>query len=260
MRKASLILLTSLLAIGLTVILSGLYLRRDSVDRVNRARKLVDEIERLEIGKSDQTAAGTIAAHFGVAPPPYWLRNRYPRENCAAADHFERCTYILLMNNSPVELLIQEHPSLPRLGIPQWWGNAQIGIVSGKVDRYSFWMWYTTSNGVLRGVGADLNAALPRFEPAQAEISDSYSVRRNEWRLSKFQRALGLETAITPTASAEERKRALNIDFGCLAQGRGCGEVCEVMPDAWKDFYEKLGHLDVESRGSDYLLCTEPPK
>jgi hypothetical protein len=218
MRKGSLVLLSSVLAIGLAVVLCGLYLRWDSVHRVDRARKLVDEIERLEIGKSDQTVADAIAAHFGVAPPPYWSRNRYQRENCAAPDHFDRCTYILLMNNSPVESLLQDHQSLPRLGIPQWWGDAQIGIVSGKVDRYSFWIWYRTSSGRWRGVGAHLSAALPRFEPAQAGISNSYSVRRNEWRLSKSQKALGLETAFTPTASVEERKRALNIDFGCLSQ------------------------------------------
>jgi hypothetical protein len=79
-------------------------------------------------------------------------------------------------------------------------------------------------------------------------------------KLDKYERAFGLETALTPTASAEEQKRALHIDFSCLSQGRGCGEVCEVMPEAWKDFYEKLGHFDAERLRPDYLLCTEPPK
>jgi hypothetical protein len=85
----------------------------------------VDEIEGLEIGKSDHAVADAIAAKFGIAPPPYWLRNRYNKENCAAPDHLDRCTYILLMNNSPVELLLQKHQSMPRLGIPEWWGNAR---------------------------------------------------------------------------------------------------------------------------------------
>jgi hypothetical protein len=188
------------------------------------------------------------------------LKNRYNRENCAAPDHLERCTYILLMNNSPVELLLQKHQSLPRLGIPEWWGSAQIGIVSGTVDRYSFWVWYKASNGHWHGFGAGVSPALPRFEPAQAHLSDSYSVRRIEVRFEKGERALGLVSALTPTASAEERKRALHIDFSCLSHGRRCGEVCEAMPEAWKDFYEKLGHFDAERLGPDYLLCTEPPK
>ena len=164
------------------------------------------------------------------------------------------------MNNSPVESLLQKHKSLPRLGIPEWWGNAQISIVSGTVDRYSFWVWYKASNGRWRGFGADVSPDLPRFEQAQRRISDSYSVQRNEMKLDKYERAFGLETALTPTASAEEQKRALHIDFSCLSQGRGCGEVCEVMPEAWKDFYEKLGHFDAERLRPDYLLCTEPPK
>jgi hypothetical protein len=80
-------------------------------------------------------------------------------------------------------------------------------------------------------------------------------------KFGKYENAFRLETALTPTAIAEERKRALHIDFSCLSQGRGCGEVCEVMPEAWKDFYEKLlGHFDAERLGPDYLLCTEPPK
>jgi hypothetical protein len=260
MRKALLALLTFTLAIGLAVVLGEVYLRRDSAYRVKRAHEVVDEIERLEIGKSDHTVADAIAANFGTAPPPYWLKNRYNRENCAAPDHLERCTYILLMNNSPLELLLQKHQSLPRLGIPEWWGNAQIGITSGTVDRYSFWVWYKASNGHWRGVGAEVSPVLPRFEPVQALISDSYSVRRNELRFEKGERALGLVSALTPTASAEERKRALHIDFSCLSQGRGCGEVCEVMPEAWKDFYEKLLRFDAERLGPDYLLCTEPPK
>ena len=260
MRKALLALLTFTLAIGLAVVLGRVYLRRDNAYRVKRAQEVVDEIERLEIGKSDHTVADAIAAKFGIAPPPYWLKNRYNRENCAAPDHLERCTYILLMNNSPLELLLQKHQSVPRLGIPEWWGNAQIGITSGTVDRYSFWVWYKASNGHWRGFGADMSPALPRFEPAEARITDSYSVRRIDARLEKGERAFGLVSALTPASSADERQRALRIDFSCLAQRRGCGEVCEVMPEAWKDFYEKRGRSDAERLGRDYLLCTEPPK
>jgi hypothetical protein len=260
MRKASLVLLTFTLSIGLAVVLGGVYLRRDNAYRVKRAQEAVDEIERLEIGKSDHTVADAIAAKFEIAPPPYWLRKRYNRENCAAPDHFESCTYILLMNNSRVESLLQKHHSLPRLGVQEWWGNAQISIVRGTVDRYSFWVWYRASNGRWRGFGADVSPGLPRFEQTQRRISDSYSVQRNEMKLGKYETASGLETTLTPTASAEERKRALHIDFSCLSQGRGCGEVCEVMPEAWTDFYEKLGHSDAERLGPDYLLCTEPPK
>jgi hypothetical protein len=128
MRKASLVLLTFTLSIGLAVVLGGMYLRRDNAYRVKRAQEVVDEIERLEIGKSDHTVADAIAAKFGIAPPPYWLRNRYNRENCAAPDHLERCTYILLMNNSPVELLLQKHPIHA--------ASRYSGMVGERSDKY----------------------------------------------------------------------------------------------------------------------------
>lgn len=202
MRNALPALLTFTLAFGLAVVLGGVYLRRDNAHRVERAQEIVEEIERLEIGKTDHTVADAIAAKFGIAPPPYWLKGRYNKENCAAPDHLERCTYIILMNDSPVEALFLKHESLPRLGVPEWWGSIQIGITSGTVDRYSFWVWYKASNGHWRGFGADVSPALPRFEPAQARISESYSVRRIEARFKKCERAFGLASALTPATNA----------------------------------------------------------
>jgi hypothetical protein len=89
-----------------------------------------------------------------------------------------------------------------------------------------------------------MSQALPKFEPHQARISDSYSVRRIDMRGEIGPSGFGLASALTPTATANERNRASHIDFSRLAQG--CGEISEVMPDAWKDFYERLGHLNIE--------------
>jgi len=36
--------------------------------------------------------------------------------------------------------------------------------------------------------------------------------------------------------------------------------MCEVMPEAWRDFYQKLGRFDVDKLGSTYLFCSGPPK
>lgn len=259
MRKALLILLTFTVAIGLAVVLGAAFVQRDNAYRVKRAQGVVDELQRLEIGKSDRTVADSIAAKFGNAPPPKWLGGRYNKENCAAPDRLERCSYIILMNNSPLETLVLKHRSLPRLEVPEWWGNAQISMSSGTVESYSFWVWYKASNGHWRGFGSRVSQALPKFEPVLAHISDSYSVQRIVMR-GRGPSGFGLESTITPEANADERQRALHIDFSCLAQGRGCGEICEVMPEAWKDFYEKLGHVDVETLGPGYLFCSEPPK
>jgi hypothetical protein len=252
-------LLVSALGIGSTAVLAVLMLERDNTDRVMRAKEIVGALQRLEIGKSSATVADSIVAKIGNAPPPKDFGGRYNKENCAASDRLERCSYIILMNNSPVEDLFLKHPLLPRLGLPDWWGGALIDISSGAVVGYSFSIWYREPNGHLGGAGTGVAQELPRFEPAQAYMSDSYSVRRIEFRTGEGPSGFGLISALTPAASADERQRASRIDFSCLAQSRGCGQICEMMPDAWKDFYEKFGHFDVERLGSTYLFCSGPP-
>jgi hypothetical protein len=256
MRKAFLGLLIVVLAIGLAMAAGAAYAQRDNAYRVKRAQEIVYDLQRLEIGKSDYAVAAALATKFGNAPPPEgWTH--YNKENCAAPDRYEDCTYLISMNDSPMEMVWLKHQFLPRLDVREWWGYAQISCASGKVTQYSFWVWYKQSNGHWRGVGAGDSPALPRYEPVQAHISDSYSVRRIDMG---GESGFGLTSALTPVATSEERQRASHIDFSCLAQGRGCGEICDVMPEAWRDFYEKLGHFDVERLGPAYLFCSKPPK
>lgn len=179
------------------------------------------------------------------------------KKNCAAPDRIEGCTYLITMNDGFVENVLLKHQSLPRFGIREWFGYADIGVADGVVARYSFWVWYKASNGHWRGIGSGTSPALPKYEPVQANISDSYSVRRIDF---KSEVGSGLASALTPTATANERQRALHIDFGCLSQGAGCGEICEVMPEAWRDFYDKLGHVYVDKLGEAYLFCSQLPR
>lgn len=247
MRKVLLILLAFAATIGLVMALGAVFLGRDNVYRVRRAQEIVDQLERLEIGKSGHTLADSIAAKFGSAPPPEGFGGRYNKENCAARDHLGDCSYIMLINDSPVETLFLKHRFLPRLGVPDWWGNAQIQMSSGTVESYSFGVWYRSSNGLWRGFGTGMSQALPRFEPHLADISDAYSVRRIDMKGEgeiDYSSGFGLASALTPAANVDERHRASHIDFSCLAQG--CGEISDIMPDAWKDFHERLGHLNIE--------------
>lgn len=134
-----------------------------------------------------------------------------------------------------------------------------IGIENGIVEEYSFWITYRASNGQLRGFGAEEVSALPSDRAVQAKISDSYSVERNGIWNGAAPRDLGfqLEASLTPAASAAERKHAWNLNFACLAHS--CGDICEVMPDAWRDFYLARGHFDVEKYGAAYMFCRRPP-
>jgi len=247
MRKARLTLLTSTLTIGLAIGLGATLLRQDNIHRVKRAQGIVNELQRLEIGKSGSGVADSIAMKFGNAPPPEWLGGRYNKENCAALDHIRNCAYIMLINDSPIETLFLKHSNLPRLGIREWWGNAQIALSGETVESYSVWVWYKSSNGTWRGFGSEMRDALPKFEPHLANISAAYSVRRIDTRRSEMgPDAFGLATALTPASNIDERHHASDIDFSCLARNKGCGEISEIMPEAWKDFHERLGSLDIE--------------
>lgn len=259
MRNSLLILSILLVAICLAVVAVAAYVRHDNAYRVQRAESLVQNLRQLAIGKSDYKVAEAIATKFGNAPPPYW-RSDYPKENCAAHDHFESCAFIIVMNDSPIERLWLKHRSLPHLGVRGWWGSAVIVVTSGVVNDYRFSVWYESSDGQWRGFGTREGEGLPKYERVQARISDSYSVERNDVDISMKERAFGLQSSLTPAATAAERQRASGFDFACLAQRQGCGEICEVMPDAWRDFYEKRGRFDVETSGSAYMFCSEPPK
>jgi hypothetical protein len=89
------------------------------------------------------------------------------------------------------------------------------------------------------GVGTRGSDDLPKYQQVQARISNSYSIER----IGTSETGFGLQSSLTPAATETERWRARHFAFACLAQGRGCGETCEVMPDAWRDFYEKRGRF-----------------
>jgi hypothetical protein len=260
MRKVLLTLLIAALAVVVAVAAGAVYAQRDNAHRVTRAQELVSTLEQLEIGESDYAITDAIASKFGNAPPPKDFRGRYNKENCAAPDRDDRCTYIISMNDSFLQAVLLKYQFLPRIGIREWFGDALISFSGGTVSQYSFLVWYKASNGNWRGFGAGESQWLPRYEPVQAHISDSYSVRRTEMNVESGERGFGLISALTPTAIQDERQRALHIDFSCLARGGGCAEVCDVMPEAWRDFYEKLGRSDVERLGSSYLLCRKQTK
>ena len=255
MRKTLLTLLIVSIAVGVGVASWASYAQHDNAYRVSRAQKLVREIQQLAIGKSDYHAAEAIAREFGNAPPPEG--RDYYKENCAAREHIENCTFLVSLNDSPMETVYLRHPSLPHLGAEDWWGYAEISMANGTVLQYSFWVWYKASDGNWRGFARRESQALPQYELVDAHISDSYSIQRIDF---KRKNGFGLQSSLTPRATQAERQRASRFDFACLAQKQGCGEICEVMPDAWRDFYEARGHLDVEKLGPGYLFCSEPPK
>lgn len=190
---------------------------------------------------------------------PY--ENDYGGIRDCAAGYFERCGYTITSNESGMHKLLSKTPFLRRLGFRDWGGTGFIYIENGTVQDYSFWITYQTSRGQWRGFRAEEGKALPENRAVQARLSDSYSVERSDIRMGERASDLGfeLESSLIPGATINERQLAWHFEFACLAGQHGCGEICEVMPDAWRDFYSNRGHFDVEKYGSAYLFCTKPP-
>jgi hypothetical protein len=256
MRKLLLIIATVVaIAAGVSGVIAAAYFRHHNADQITRAKALAADLQKLTVGTSDYKAAKAIATKFGTVP----YENDWGMRDCADG-YYERCTYMIPLNNGPMHKLLLKRPFLSHLGLGDWSGTAHIYIKNGTISEYSLGIIYRASNGQLRGFGAEEGISLPENRAVQARISDAYSVERNDIMAGE-PRDVGFELAasLTPTASAAERKRAWNLNFACLAQNQGCVEICDVNPDAWRDFYIGRGHFDVEKYGPAYLFCKKPP-
>jgi hypothetical protein len=256
MRRLLLFLVLTVGASSVGLVGVAAFLRHQNVRATARAEMLATDLQQLRVGTSDYTIARSIAKKFGSVP----YRNHYGTRDCRDG-YFERCAYMITSNDTRVHRLLSRHWFLRRLGLGDWGGTALIYVENGAVQEYSFWVTYRTSGRQSRGFGVEEGKTLPEYRAVQARMSDSYSVERNDVVMGDRANDLGfqLESSLTPAATAAERQRAWHFEFACLSRGRGCGEICEVMPDAWQDFYSKRGHFDVEKYGSAYLFCSKQP-
>jgi hypothetical protein len=255
MKKLAIVTALIVIVAAFGILLAAAYLRHSNGEAVVRAQMLGAEIQQLRVGVSDYSAAQSIAKKFGTVP----YENDYGGARDCNSGYFDGCAYMIPLNLSPMHQLALKHPFLSGLTPIGWSGSAFIYIAKGKVQEYSFGIIYRGPNKQWRGFGAEEGNTLPEYRAVQARISDSYSIERNDVRLGERPADLGfaLESSLTPRATAVERQRAWHLQFSCLSQQHGCGEICDVMPEAWRDFYASRGHIDVEKYGPAYLFCTK---
>ena len=251
LRIRSVVRRALLIGSGVTVLVCSAawgYLLHQNQRAVARAQRLSVSIQKLKVGSSDYHAAQAITAEFGTVPPgnpDYML-------DCGDG-YFEHCMYYIPVNKGWFRLLVK-HPMLTHFGLRDWNGWAHIEILRGVVVEYSFSIEYMLKKGAWRVFGAEELGEIPTDRAVQAVISTTYSIERND--LMGYRSGFELESSLTPAAKPDERKRAWHFEFRCLAERDGCGEICEVMPDAWQDFFRVRGHFDVEKYGEAYRFCT----
>jgi len=229
-------------------------IRRDNSSRLVRAESLIREVQQLQVDVSDAAAASAIATKYGNAPPNPSTGNVYPNENCAAKNHLEECSYILALNNNPILYRWLRNPSMRVFRVEDWWGYVTVSVKDRKVSQYSYWLWFRSADEEWRGISGRQAANLP-FSRNNRRISNSYDVDYN------FRTGM-LETSFTPTASDSEQRRATHLELSCIGRSPYCKDACQVMPDASRDFFQKVSTFNVPNAYSEKslrTLCNTPP-
>ena len=253
MRKAILIVTKVVFAAGILFATCRVMIRRDNTSRVRRAESVIRDLQELQVGVSGAAAAADIASKYGNAPPPRSTGNVYQKENCAAKDHLDECTYVIALNNNPILRKWLENPKLRVFRIEDWWGYVTISIKDNKISNYSYWLWFLSVDGTWRGISGGQSPRLPISE--MMPISKSYNVDYD-------QRNRIFKTELTPTANESERRRASHLDLSCIAQGRSCRDACQLFPDASRDLIQKITEFAPSTAHTEHILkelCNAPP-
>jgi hypothetical protein len=234
----------SLLVLALVFFSGVWYLKKESSQQVRKLADLSRDMQSLGVGTSTYQQAKAIADKYGTVRSD----NHFGVGDCADG-YFTLCGYYIPIESPVMSKMWRRFPLASWFGLRPWTGYAYIAIEEGKVAEYIFSVIFKPSHGRWIGFGAEEVTSLPET-PVQALVSSTYLVSRNENARDGF----GLDSSLTPQASPSERQRAWNFKFQCL-ENNACDEICDVMPEAWEDFYTRRGKLDVREYGDKYLFC-----
>jgi hypothetical protein len=229
-------------------------LHRQLSSAENRAVSLVSELHSLRVEESPYQEAKQIADKYGTlkADSDWGLRD-------CTDGYFQGCRYEIVVQRPWVSRVLFRFPFSKWPGLRYWNGSADILIKDGKVSGYSFSAEFRTSDGQWRGVGAE-ETTLLGGRAVEARVSDSYRVARNDLIMTASDypnKGYQLMASVLGQATTTERQRAWHFNLGCLTQPTGCREICDVQPDAWKDFYVGRGRFDAAKYGDRYAFCTD---
>ena len=219
-----------------------------------RAASLLTEVRSLRAGESPYQKAKQIADKYGTVK----VDSDWGSFDCTDG-YFQGCAYQIVVQRPWLSRMLFRFPFSKWPSLRYWNGTAQILITDGKVSGYSFSTVFRTADGQWRGVGAE-ETTLFGERAVEAKVSDSYHIARNDLIMTASDypnKGYVLMASVLPHATTDERQRAWHFKLGCLTQPAGCKEICEVQPEAWKDFYLGRGRFDAAKFGDRYLFCTD---
>lgn len=229
-------------------------LQRQLSSAQSRAVSLINELRSLRIGESPYQEAKQIAEKYGTVR----AGSDWGLYDCSDG-YFERCQYQIVVERPWVSRMLLRFPFSKWSGLRYWNGTADILINDGKVSEYSFSAVFRTPDGQWRGFGAE-ETSLFGERAVEAKVSDSYRIERNDLIMTASDypnKGYQLMASVLGQATTVERQRAWHFNLECLTQSAGCKEICDVQPDAWKDFYLGRGRSDAAKYGERYSFCTD---
>lgn len=242
-----------LFVVGLTS-LSVWSLHRQLSSAESRAVSLINELRLLRIGESPYQEAKQIAGKYGTVK----VDSDWGSFDCADG-YFQGCAYQIVVQRPWVSRMLFRFPFSKCPSLRYWNGTAQILITDGKVSGYSFSTVFRTPDGQWRGVGAEETTLLDG-RAVEAKVSDSYRIARNDLIMTASDypnKGYQLMASVLTQSTTVERQRAWHFSLDCLTQSAGCREICDVQPEAWKDFYLGRGRFDAAKFGDRYVFCTD---
>jgi hypothetical protein len=206
-----------------------------------RAERLLQDIRQLRVGKStfENARALILRYHGGVSP--------YDHAPCSPA----HCTFEVALKHYPFfiehwgQFLNSETGyrllrMLPHLGLQDGDCGADVRVDRGIVTHLDCGVYVRGSGGWVLGRRIVEDETAPKY------ILDRMADRAYYLRYSNITTAGGgeaIETDLTPQANADERKRACDLDFGCLTKRGGCTSLCQLAPAAFADYVKQTGWM-----------------
>jgi hypothetical protein len=139
------------------------------------------------------------------------------------------------------------HPLLWRLGLRPTAATVDLLFKNDKLASVRYEL-QTVSSAVNFGARTEIDVVLQLKNGITSATDPSYYVGYGV-RPSIFvpqAKQFGLGAILTPTATNNNRKDALDLDFSCLSAFRGCRAPCQLLPAVWTELKRRSSRNEID--------------
>jgi len=209
--------LVALVAVAVCAIIGLLYLAGYALEwhRALVARRLLGELKRLQVGKTTEAQIRKLSAQYARRYSPQNPQNPIG----------EPASYQVLVEN-PFIVIADSARTLP--GRRSWGFVVDLKVDRGYLSEIYGSMVVFRSDGFVLSSSVNLTGRTNLLGVPEEPYYVSEGIITGP-------PGEDLNVRLSPSATAEERKKGFDFNFSCLTAFRECRHVCETMPSAWRD-------------------------